>query len=108
LYGRPALGALNDKRAIRRAGRVELAEEVAVSTLHLHMYSPFAVDVDIDVDVDVDVKKSKSFKSFSDEAYGFITCGAEPPHKVKININIKIKTIHTAAFDFDVDFVWRL
>jgi hypothetical protein len=29
-------------------------------------------------DVDVDVKKSKSlksFKSFSDEAYGFITCG---------------------------------
>jgi hypothetical protein len=45
-------------------------------------------------------------KSFSDEAYGFITCGAEPPHKVKVNINIK--TIHTADFDFDVDFVWRL
>jgi hypothetical protein len=30
---------------------------------------------DVDVDVDVDVKKSKSFKSFSDEAYGFIMCG---------------------------------
>jgi hypothetical protein len=33
-----------------------------------------AVDVDVGVDVDVDLK-SKSFKSFSDEAYGFITCG---------------------------------
>ncbi|MDR0330779.1 MAG: hypothetical protein LBH93_03615, partial [Chitinispirillales bacterium] len=35
------------------------------------------------------VKVLKSLKSFSDEAYGFITCGAEPPHKVKVNINIK-------------------
>jgi hypothetical protein len=31
-------------------------------------------------------KALKSFKSFSDEAYGFITCGAEPPHKVKVNV----------------------
>jgi hypothetical protein len=30
--------------------------------------------------------KPNSLKFFSDEAYGFITCGAEPPHKVKVNI----------------------
>jgi hypothetical protein len=28
----------------------------------------------------------------------------KPPH----NVNINVKTIHPAAFDFDVDFVWRL
>jgi hypothetical protein len=39
---------------------------------------------------------------FSDEAYGFITCGAEPPHNVKVNVN----TPYPAAFYFD--FVWRL
>jgi O-phosphoseryl-tRNA(Cys) synthetase len=35
------------------------------------------IDVDVDVGVGVDFKilKSKSFKSFADEAYGFITCG---------------------------------
>jgi hypothetical protein len=41
--------------------------------------------------------KSKAFKSFSDEAYGFITCGAEPPHKVNVNVNVNVR--YPAAFD---------
>jgi hypothetical protein len=36
--------------------------------------------------LEVKVLKSNSLKSFSDEAYGFITCGAEPPHKVNVNV----------------------
>jgi hypothetical protein len=32
--------------------------------------------------------KSTSLKSFSDEAYGFIWCGAEPPHKVNVKVKV--------------------
>ncbi|MDR0331447.1 MAG: hypothetical protein LBH93_07055 [Chitinispirillales bacterium] len=50
----------------------------------------------------VKVLKSKSFKSFSDEAYGFIWCGGlKPPHKVKVKT-----PVHRPLLT--LTFVWRL